>query len=87
MRKPKAHFISRVLGLGTAFFLFAGELMAQPSGPPPIPAAGSEPPCWPPPCIPIDQGTVFLIAGAVLLGTWFLVKQRKGFSMEPGQTG
>ena len=66
--------------LGAAI-LFCGDLMAQPSGPPPIPAAGNDPPCWPPPCIPIDQGTVFLIAGAVLMGGYFLLRQRKGLAM------
>ena len=66
--------------LGAAI-VFSGNLMAQPSGPPPIPAAGNTPPCWPPPCIPIDQGTVFLIAGAVLMGGYFLLRQRKGLAM------
>lgn len=38
-----------------------GALMAQP-GP------GGEPPCWPPPCIPIDGGLSLLIGAGALLG-------------------
>lgn len=35
-----------------------------PGGGPPGPAggAGDEPPCWPPPCVPVDGGITFLIA-------------------------
>ncbi|HMN04874.1 MAG TPA: hypothetical protein PKD45_04035 [Flavobacteriales bacterium] len=40
---------------------FAGALMAQP-GP------GGGPPCWPPPCIPIDGGISLLIGAGALLG-------------------
>lgn len=33
------------------------------------PSLGGDPPCWPPPCIPIDGGLSFLMmAGAVLGG-------------------
>lgn len=39
----------------------AGALMAQP-GPP------GGPPCWPPPCIPIDGGLSLLIGAGALLG-------------------
>ncbi|MBK9422442.1 MAG: hypothetical protein IPN44_15555 [Flavobacteriales bacterium] len=38
-----------------------GGLMAQP-GP------GGGPPCWPPPCIPIDGGLSLLIGAGALLG-------------------
>ncbi|MGV9011229.1 MAG: PID-CTERM protein-sorting domain-containing protein [Flavobacteriales bacterium] len=38
-----------------------GALMAQP-GP------GGGPPCWPPPCIPIDGGLSLLIGAGALLG-------------------
>jgi hypothetical protein len=59
-------------------FLFAGILFLStmtyaqpgpgpgpgPGGGPPGPAggAGDEPPCWPPPCVPVDGGITFLIA-------------------------
>lgn len=39
---------------------WAMELMAQP--------IGGNPPCWPPPCIPIDGGLTALIAAGALLG-------------------
>lgn len=39
----------------------ADGLMAQP-GP------GGGPPCWPPPCIPIDGGLSLLIGAGALLG-------------------
>jgi len=39
---------------------FAAVLVAQPIGGPP--------PCWPPPCIPIDGGLGLLIAAGALLG-------------------
>lgn len=38
-----------------------GALMAQPG-------TGDAPPCWPPPCIPIDGGLSLLIGAGALLG-------------------
>ncbi|MEO7082516.1 MAG: hypothetical protein ABIY71_13370 [Flavobacteriales bacterium] len=38
-----------------------GALMAQPG-------SGGGPPCWPPPCIPIDGGLSLLIGAGALLG-------------------
>lgn len=38
---------------------------APPAGAPP---AGNGAPCWSPPCIPIDGGIAFLVAGAVIFG-------------------
>lgn len=38
-----------------------GALMAQPG-------TGGGPPCWPPPCIPIDGGLSLLIGAGALLG-------------------
>lgn len=37
-------------------------------GPPGPPGGGNDPPCWPPPCIPIDGGIGFLIAAGVAYG-------------------
>ncbi|MBN4051356.1 hypothetical protein JYU16_00920 [bacterium AH-315-M05] len=37
------------------------------AGPPPPPDDG-DPPCWPPPCIPIDGGIGFLIAAGIAYG-------------------
>lgn len=40
------------------------------AGPPPTnpPGSGMGPPCWPPPCIPIDGGVTFLAAAAIAYG-------------------
>jgi len=32
------------------------------------PAVGGGPPCWPPPCVPIDGGISFLLAAGFLYG-------------------
>ena len=54
--------------LFTGLFLFAvGVTYAAPSKPPPPPGGGGAG-CWPPPCLPIDNGVVFLIAVAALYG-------------------
>jgi hypothetical protein len=51
--------ICRVLMFACAMGLpLAGGLFAQ----------GGPPPCWPPPCIPIDGGLSFLIGAGALLG-------------------
>ena len=51
------------------FFLFIIPGMEIYAGPPNIPAGGGGPPCWPPPCVPIDGGLTFLlIAGAAYGG-------------------
>lgn len=48
------------LVLTLIFAPFAGEVMAT--------GVGGAPPCWPPPCIPIDGGLSLLIAAGTLLG-------------------
>jgi hypothetical protein len=59
-----------LLCIFVSLFLFAKDSLAG-AGPPPPPGGGSgAPPCWPPPCIPIDGGVGFLIAAGVLLGGW-----------------
>lgn len=51
----------RLVLVATAMILpFAGVVLAQ--------GIGGEPPCWPPPCIPIDGGVSLLIAAGTLLG-------------------
>lgn len=32
------------------------------------PGGGTAPPCWPPPCIPVDGGVSFLVAAAAIYG-------------------
>jgi hypothetical protein len=57
----------------TVLFLFVVNSIF--SAPPP-PPAGS-PACWPPPCIPIDNGVIFLILAGVILGLKKIYDLRK----------
>lgn len=45
--------------------------------PPPPPGGTTGAPCWPPPCVPIDGGIVFLIAAGVGLGLVKAVGSRR----------
>ena len=51
-----------------AGLLFAASYVANAGAPPPPPGGGMAPPCWPPPCLPIDGGIGFLIAAAAVYG-------------------
>ena len=44
---------------------------------PPGPGPGSGPTCWPPPCVPINGGIVFLIAAGLGLGIVKVLNARK----------
>jgi len=55
-----------------ALILFSGIIY---SAPPPPPTGG--PACWPPPCIPVDNGVIFLIAAGLLFGAKKLYDLRK----------
>jgi hypothetical protein len=58
------------------FVIAAGILAAQPLGggsPPP----GGTPECWPPPCIPIDGGVMFLLAAGLAFGGKTLLGKKK----------
>ncbi|MFL5753818.1 MAG: PID-CTERM protein-sorting domain-containing protein [Bacteroidia bacterium] len=45
---------------------FSGiEKIAAVGAPPPPPGGGMDPPCWPPPCVPVDNGVIFLILAGV----------------------
>jgi len=50
---------------------FAGVVMAQ--------GVGGPPPCWPPPCIPIDGGISLLVAAGTLIGG------KKAFDLRRGR--
>ncbi|MBL7950730.1 MAG: hypothetical protein JNM62_03320 [Flavobacteriales bacterium] len=55
--------MNKILRLGLLFLVvmpLAGEVMAT--------GVGGTPPCWPPPCIPIDGGLSLLVAAGALLG-------------------
>jgi hypothetical protein len=47
------------------------SVLAQ-GGPPGPPGSGGEPPCWPPPCIPVNKGLIFLAFSAFLLASYKL---------------
>jgi hypothetical protein len=54
-----------------SFLLFAALVIfsskeAMAAAPPPP----NGPPCWPPPCVPIDGGLIFLIVAGIALGGW-----------------
>ena len=53
-------------GIFATLFIFATSYCFAP--PPPPPGSGSGPACWPPPCVPIDNGIFFLIAITILYG-------------------
>ena len=53
-----------IIGLVASPFI---AIMAQP-GPPPGGGPGNDPPCWPPPCIPIDGGVSLLVAAGLAFG-------------------
>ena len=51
-----------------AGLFIAASYVANAGAPPPPPGGGMAPPCWPPPCLPIDGGIGFLIAAAAVYG-------------------
>ncbi|MGE0567970.1 MAG: PID-CTERM protein-sorting domain-containing protein [Bacteroidia bacterium] len=55
-------------------FLFIVVAISIQAAPPPPPVT---PPCWPPPCIPIDGGIGFLMAAGVAYGAKKLYQFKK----------
>jgi hypothetical protein len=55
--------------------LIAGGNSVILAAPPPPPTGG--PVCWPPPCIPADNGVIFLIAAGALLGAKKILDLRR----------
>ncbi len=43
--------------------------------PPPPPPPG--PPCWPPPCIPVNSGLIYALGAALLFGVYAIYKSVK----------
>ena len=69
--KNRTHKSLKRLLLVGGFLLGAATLnsaLAQPTGPPGPPGGGGQPPCWPPPCVPVDGGVSFLIAAGLAYG-------------------
>lgn len=63
-----------------AFALLAqSNLFSQPGGPPGggPGTGGGNPACWPPPCVPVDNGIIALIAAGTLLAAKTLYDFRK----------
>ena len=59
---------NRFLIITTILLVFISfSIFSQPAGGGP-PGNPGGPPCWPPPCIPIDGGIGFLIAIATAIG-------------------
>lgn len=48
---------------------------AQPGGGPPG-GGGGTPPCWDPPCVPIDGGIGFLLAAGAFIGVTKLSRKK-----------
>lgn len=48
--------------------------------PPPPPPDG--PPCWPPPCIPVNGGIIYAIGAAVLFGAYAILKSLRSRTAE-----
>jgi len=50
----------------TAILLFGATVIFSAPAPPPNGGTTGSPACWPPPCVPIDNGIIFLmVAGAL----------------------
>lgn len=62
--------------LFTALFLLSSQFLISAPAPPPSGTTGS-PACWPPPCVPIDTGILFLIAAGAIYGAKKLYDSRK----------
>jgi hypothetical protein len=64
--------------LFTVLFLFGLQFAYAAPAPPPSTTGGTGGPgCWPPPCVPIDGGIVFLMVAAGLYGAKKIYDLRK----------
>lgn len=56
------------------------SIIKAPPAPPAAEGGTTAPPCWPPPCVPIDGGIGWLIAAGVAYGAKksFLIKGKRG---------
>ena len=57
------------------FFVFI--TISSQAANPTLPTTGIKPPCWPPPCIPIDGGIIFLAVAGLALATKILYNKRR----------
>lgn len=49
----------------------------QATVPPPV-TGSPNPTCWPPPCIPADNGVIFLVIAGTLFGAWKIFNAYRG---------
>lgn len=52
----------------TLLFIFSSPMLAQPPGPGGPGGGNGNPPCWPPPCVPIDGGLSWLLLAGAAYG-------------------
>lgn len=45
--------------------------------PPPPPPPPTGPPCWPPPCVPVNSGLIYALGAALLFGVYAIYKSVK----------
>lgn len=63
------------------FIAIMGSNSLIAGGPPGPPGGSGGPPCWPPPCVPIDGGISFLILAGLAYGgkkAFDISKEQKG---------
>lgn len=58
-------------------FLTITTISIAAPAPPPPPPPGNGPPCWPPPCIPIDGGISLLMMAGAAYGAKKIYDSRK----------
>jgi hypothetical protein len=68
--------MKKVKGLIFLSFVFVFSHFAS-AAPPPPPGGSAGPPCWPPPCIPVDGGVSFLIVAGAAYGAKKIYDSRK----------
>jgi len=68
--------MKKVKFLFTALLFFGTNAIFAAPSPPPASSTGG-PTCWPPPCVPIDNGLIFLIAAGALFAAKKVYDLRK----------
>ena len=68
-----------------AFFMFEFFTFAMPGpggGGPPGGGGHTGPPCWAPPCVPIDGGIWFLLAAGAVIGIYTISKKKNSNQLD-----
>ena len=61
----------------TAIILLVCQVVISAPAPPPSGGTTGSPACWPPPCVPVDNGILFLIAAGAIYGAKKIYDLRK----------